>query len=219
MRLPSCPSASYSPSSAGPAPACCRIHWASPLPALATVASRAHTSYSPVTQLTDASVSRTIKYPLNGTTVNKNELQLDPEHAGFVQSGSGTLLIPSFDDSIDTRQLPRLAWVIVVTPNHQDEYSAVLMATSCYCLRNNIPLFIEHHTMLDDRHFFTARHRSAAKYLRYYQWVLVTDADTMVADSSVDARVFLDDSVDVIMNDRSAPHPCCQTARCLTSVC
>ena len=92
--------------------------------------------------------------------------------------------------------------MIIATPDAIAKYGDLLTVIACYCLQRNIPFFLEHQVFVDDRHFFTARHRSVAKYLRYHQWVFATDADTLLSNSEVDLRQWLDDSVDVIFNDR-----------------
>lgn len=120
----------------------------------------------------------------------------------FVQSGPGLEVVPQFDSTIDVSQLQRVAWVVVVTPNVVAEHAQDLAHLSCYCARVGIPLHIEHLVMVTNLTPHTARHRSVAKYLRYYQWIVATDADTVILDSTRDPREFLDDSVDVIFNDR-----------------
>jgi hypothetical protein len=110
-------------------------------------------------------------------------------------------MIPEYDESTDYHALPRLAWVVVVTPGDLAKTGHNIAQLSCYAARLGIPFYLEHRLMVDDRHFFTARHRSVAKYLRYYQWVFATDADIIVADSGRDVRDYLDDSLDAILND------------------
>lgn len=147
---------------------------------------------------TTALVQRSVTYPLNSTIARNGQ----DKFSLFTQSGPGSLVIPEFDPTVDVNRLPRLAWVVVATPDAIWKFGHLLNHLSCYCLRVGIPFYIEHHVMADDRHFFTARQRSVAKYLRYHQWVMVTDADTVVVDSSRDPREWLDDTVDTIFGDR-----------------
>ena len=152
----------------------------------------------------DGSLSRNVSFSLDGVEIKKNTYPDDEQtQALFVLRGSGRAIIPPFDASIDTRQLPRLGWVVVATPDAIKKYGNELLSLSCYCLRYNIPLHIEHHMLVDGKPFFVARHRSLAKYLRYYQNVIFTDADSIIVDSTIDVRKWLDDDVDVVMQDQS----------------
>jgi hypothetical protein len=142
-------------------------------------------------------VSRGISYPL----VNARPAIPKADFTVFTQQGQGRQMIPEYDESTDYRALPRLAWVVVATPDALAKTGHNIAQLSCYAARLGIPFYLEHRLMVDDRHFFTARHRSVAKYLRYYQWVFATDADIIVADSEKDVRDYLDDSLDAILND------------------
>ena len=147
----------------------------------------------------------TYSYSLDGTDISRNDPpydELSRQRARFLHTGPGSLLIPAFDASIDQRQLPELGWLVIATASAMADYGNLLMALSCYCLRYRIPLHIEPLVLLHNRHFFTGRHRATAKYLKFYRNLIVTDADTLVADSSIDVRKWLDDEVDVVLNDR-----------------
>lgn len=149
---------------------------------------------------------RSVSYPLlPGSHVSVNG---KGNMALYTQHGPGLDVIPPFDPSIDVLSLPRIAWVIVATPDVIGKYSHQLDQIACYCAKTGIPFHLEHSVFVDDKNFMTARHRSVAKYLRYYQWLMVTDADTIVADSSPDPREWLNNTQDVIVNDRGNAEIC-----------
>jgi hypothetical protein len=85
--------------------------------------------------------------------------------------------------------------------------SKALSALNCYGSWHNIPIFLETETFLEgDRHWFYKRHRNVLKYLPWYQWILHTDLDILVANYSISATSFLDDAFDVILQDRIAKY-------------
>lgn len=75
---------------------------------------------------------------------------------------------------------------------------------------HNIPLYIDTSLPMGYGHFFTARAYNVAKYLRRYQWVLVTDGDVLIADSTVKPWKIIDEAedVDVIFADRGGNEVC-----------
>jgi hypothetical protein len=78
-------------------------------------------------------------------------------------------------------------------------------------MRLGIPLYIDWVLHDNDRHFFTARHYNLVKYLRRHQWVMFTDGDILVADSTKDPRDLVaqaSDDVDVILSDRGGAEIC-----------
>jgi hypothetical protein len=163
-------------------------------------------TWSALSSTTPPLPQRSVSYPLlPGSHVSANG---KGNMALYTQHGPGLHVIPPFDPSIDVSSLPRVAWVIVATPDAIAKYSHQLDQIACYCAKTGIPFHLEHSVFVDDRNFMTARHRSVAKYLRYYQWLMVTDADTIVADSSRDPREWLDDARDVIVNDRGNVEIC-----------
>lgn len=121
-------------------------------------------------------------------------------------------MIPAYDETTNYHALPRIAWVVVATPKSLEKYGLNLAQLSCYAARLGVPFYLEHRLMIDDRHFFSARHRSVAKYLRYYQWVFATDADLIVANSTKDIRDYLDDTVDVMLNQLDRDKEVCACA-------
>lgn len=156
-----------------------------------------------------SSVLRQVRYPVNQEElVLLDASQYQAHFTRFVQNGPGRDIIPPYDPAVDPSKLPRLAWVVIATPDAIATYGQELSALACYAERVGIPFFIEHHIMVSNRNFMTARHRSVAKHLRYHQWVLATDADVMVANSMHDPREFLDNAMDVIFNDRDNREVC-----------
>lgn len=90
-------------------------------------------------------------------------------------------------------------------------YGEVLQHISCYCLLHNIAFYVDYALGMSTGHFFTARHYNIAKYLRRYQWVLVTDGDMMVANSSIKPWKIIDEApadIDVIFADRGGAEVC-----------
>ncbi|WWD20948.1 hypothetical protein CI109_105426 [Kwoniella shandongensis] len=132
----------------------------------------------------------------------------------FARSGPGLEIIPPYSPHPDPRTLPLLAWVIIATPSAITKHGDLLTQIACYCLNKGIPFHLEHQVIVDDRHLVSGRHASVAKYLKRYQWVFASDADTLVADSSIDLRHWIDPTskgsknVDVIFNDRRNGEVC-----------
>jgi len=148
----------------------------------------------------------TATYPLD--TVPQPHFESERKFTRWTLSGPGKDLITTFDSSIDIARLPRVAWVIVATESEINLYGQQILQIQCYCARAGIAFIFEHFIMVDDRHFLSARHRTTAKYLRFYQWVIVTDADFVVLDSNHDIRKWLDDSVDMVLTDRENGEIC-----------
>lgn len=158
--------------------------------------------------------SRHIYVPAKGT------FALDPHgepvswYNNYAKEGSASVVMPDYHPIPASSTLPRLAWIVVVSPNKVEQYASVLEHISCFCARAGIPFFVDYKLGYYGREFFTARHWHTAKYLKFYQWLIVTDADVMIADSKRDPREYIDamqkdgDDVDVIFGDRDNGEIC-----------
>lgn len=103
--------------------------------------------------------------------------------------------------------LPRLGWVISVSPSYVGTYSKELSALACYGIwHQEVKIFIETEDLLDEqppRTFYAYRLGNLLKkYLDKFQWVVHTDVDIIIADYRRSPLEFLDDKFDVILQDR-----------------
>jgi hypothetical protein len=86
-------------------------------------------TWSALSSTTPPLPQRSVSYPLlPGSHVSANG---KGNMALYTQHGPGLHVIPPFDPSIDVSSLPRVAWVIVATPDAIAKYSHQLDQIAC----------------------------------------------------------------------------------------
>jgi len=98
--------------------------------------------------------------------------------------------------------LPRLAIAQHLTRGTLDKYALEHRTLECYALRHNIPLHVESFELCSNIDQRRAKLYTIQRILPFYQWVIFLDGDTMVANYTKSFESFLDDSQDIILQDR-----------------
>lgn len=158
----------------------------------------------PLAPISKAQVYRHSPIPFKGDST---------AYGQYTLQGSGLDLIPAYQP-VD-RVLPRLAWVVVATTDAIHEYRDQIMMMSCWASKQGIPFYLEPTILISNKNFMTARHANTAKHLRNYQWVVVTDADFLPVDSSGKLVDWLDDTVDMIIQQRTDDMTAVEVCACM----
>jgi hypothetical protein len=97
-----------------------------------------------------------------------------------------------------------LGWVVNASPDYIKIYANEISALTCYCLLYQIRFYVEP-ILVDDkdiRDYQQVKLKNVMKYLRFHDWLLITDADMMVHNYSQSIFSFIDDRFDVILHER-----------------
>jgi hypothetical protein len=137
----------------------------------------------------------------------------DEKGKGISQYHLDRPVLPDFNPIPNPQTLTRLAWVVILDSEHVKQYAELLTSIECYCVRQGISFYIDYRVIRAEGHFFVSRHYNVLKYLKYHQWVLATDADILVGDSSVDIYKSIldkadDDNIDLVVADRDGGELC-----------
>eukprot|EP01040_Poterioochromonas_malhamensis_P011914 gene11914-12999_t len=110
----------------------------------------------------------------------------------------------SFDPRIYNPHKINLGWVINSDANFIKTYQNDISAIACYCALYQIHFYLEP-TLVDKediRDYQQVKLKNVMKYLKFHDWLFVTDADVIVGNYSKSIYDFIDDRYDVIFNDR-----------------
>jgi hypothetical protein len=96
-----------------------------------------------------------------------------------------------------------LAWVINADSASLKQNEKEISAIACYCMLYQVRFYVEtvliDHT--DNRDYQQVKLRNVMKYLKFHDWVLVSDANVMVQNYSRSIYSYLDDRFDVILQE------------------
>lgn len=131
-----------------------------------------------------------------------------PHHHNRLRKNHSHIHQDYFSDSFDPRiynpHKINLGWVINSDPSFIKTYQNEISAIACYCALYQIHFYLEPALVdkEDIRDYQQVKLKNVMKYLKFHDWLFVTDADVIVGNYSKSIYDFIDDRYDVIFNDR-----------------
>lgn len=98
----------------------------------------------------------------------------------------------------------KLAWLITATDKSVQRYHRELSSINCYAAMHQIPIHIESHLVRASSHRDLCQNRiqNIVKYLKFYDWLFVSDADIIIANYSQSLKEYVDNDHHVILHTR-----------------
>ena len=96
-----------------------------------------------------------------------------------------------------------VAWLVSADSIAIDKYKVLISALNCYGAVHQLPIFVEPVLVQQtSRHYCQDRILNVLKYLPYFDWLFVSDADIIIANYSRSIFSYIDDAFDVILHER-----------------
>jgi hypothetical protein len=113
--------------------------------------------------------------------------------------------LPRFHPRLYNPTRINLGWIINADAKFIADYGHELSAIECYCAMYQIHFYLESILIdtTDHRDYQIVKLKNVMKYLKYHDWLFVTDADVMVLNYTQSIYDYIDERYDIIFHERS----------------